>query len=91
MSKVNFIFWSRSPMKMEVKFLINDYWVTYSSFLAFELSRDFFPGDNGEIGELLEDPMPFYFFILPSENITCSLSFIIPGSFVYSMKVTLSI
>lgn len=79
-------------MNIWVKFLINDYCVTYSSFLAFGLSpRDFFPGDRGEMGELLEDPIPFYFFILLSENITCSLSFMIPGSLVYSMKVTLSI
>jgi len=78
-------------MNIWVKFLIKDYWVTYSSFLTLEPSRFFFPGDKGEIGELLEDPIPFCFFILLSENITCSLSLMIPGSFVYSMKVTLSI
>lgn len=36
MSKVNFIFASRSPMNMVVKFLIKDVLVTKSSTFVFE-------------------------------------------------------
>jgi len=55
-SNVNFIFWSKSPMKMIVKFLMNRISVTNSSF--FFASRPFFvyDGDIGEHGEADDPP-----------------------------------
>ena len=89
MSKVNFIFWFKSPMNMQVKFFMKLCSVTNSSF--FFASRPFLVmlGDSGDVGEAEFDPIVFLKWFC--ENITCSLSLMIPGSLVYSMKVTLSI
>ena len=44
MSKVNFIFASKSPMNMVVKFLIKETLVTKSSTLDFESGGNSMPG-----------------------------------------------
>lgn len=85
-SKVNFIFESRSPAKILIKLSTKAFSVTCSWALS--------PGDALLSLELLLvacDMLDIFLFTaFTPVNMKCNRSLMIPGSFVYSIKLTLS-